>query len=101
RHTRCYRDWSSDVCSSDLGAEGVLQQLDHLGALGRAYLDDALDHLLVEELGELRALAGHAADDLRRVARVELRIAGIDSLRRKEIGRASCRGRGEWSEGRG
>src|SRR5207245_3682765 len=20
RHTRCYRDWSSDVCSSDLGA---------------------------------------------------------------------------------
>src|SRR5207245_3524351 len=21
RHTRCYRDWSSDVCSSDLGGE--------------------------------------------------------------------------------
>src|SRR6266542_5808985 len=21
RHTRCYRDWSSDVCSSDLRAE--------------------------------------------------------------------------------
>src|SRR5438128_8135484 len=21
RHTRCYRDWSSDVCSSDLGME--------------------------------------------------------------------------------
>src|SRR5207245_6350250 len=21
RHTRCYRDWSSDVCSSDLGIE--------------------------------------------------------------------------------
>src|SRR5207245_3979261 len=21
RHTRCYRDWSSDVCSSDLNAE--------------------------------------------------------------------------------
>src|SRR6266542_4826179 len=20
RHTRCYRDWSSDVCSSDLGS---------------------------------------------------------------------------------
>src|SRR6266542_3051474 len=27
RHTRCYRDWSSDVCSSDLqlGAESVLR----------------------------------------------------------------------------
>src|SRR5690554_8208113 len=23
RHTRCGRDWSSDVCSSDLGEEGV------------------------------------------------------------------------------
>src|SRR5208282_1073344 len=22
RHTRCYRDWSSDVCSSDLGGTG-------------------------------------------------------------------------------
>src|SRR6266542_3857184 len=22
RHTRCYRDWSSDVCSSDLGTGG-------------------------------------------------------------------------------
>src|SRR6266852_3885032 len=22
RHTRCYRDWSSDVCSSDLTASG-------------------------------------------------------------------------------
>src|SRR5207245_3217097 len=21
RHTRCYRDWSSDVCSSDLGSD--------------------------------------------------------------------------------
>src|SRR5207245_4439830 len=21
-HTRCYRDWSSDVCSSDLGSQG-------------------------------------------------------------------------------
>src|SRR5207245_4465768 len=21
RHTRCYRDWSSDVCSSDLGSQ--------------------------------------------------------------------------------
>src|SRR6266542_6256762 len=24
RHTRCYRDWSSDVCSSDLGLAGGL-----------------------------------------------------------------------------
>src|SRR6266542_4736934 len=24
RHTRCYRDWSSDVCSSDLDEESAL-----------------------------------------------------------------------------
>src|SRR5207245_7233655 len=23
RHTRCYRDWSSDVCSSDLSSAGL------------------------------------------------------------------------------
>src|SRR5207245_5757542 len=23
RHTRCYRDWSSDVCSSDLRVDGL------------------------------------------------------------------------------
>src|SRR5207245_8117477 len=27
RHTRCYRDWSSDVCSSDLG----IAVMGHLG----------------------------------------------------------------------
>src|SRR6266542_5137059 len=26
RHTRCYRDWSSDVCSSDLGPKGSTQR---------------------------------------------------------------------------
>src|ERR1035438_8939490 len=26
RHTRCLSDWSSDVCSSDLGEGGVSQQ---------------------------------------------------------------------------
>src|SRR5207245_6569752 len=25
RHTRCYRDWSSDVCSSDLVRGGILR----------------------------------------------------------------------------
>src|SRR5207245_8799391 len=26
RHTRCYRDWSSDVCSSDLESFHIIQQ---------------------------------------------------------------------------
>src|SRR5207245_6549594 len=27
RHTRCYRDWSSDVCSSDLASRARLPRL--------------------------------------------------------------------------
>src|SRR2546422_6157068 len=55
RHTRCSRDWSSDVCSSDLGrlrqavsrlAEMLEQDpydLPALLCLGRALLDDKRD----------------------------------------------------------
>src|SRR5207245_6598782 len=33
RHTRCYRDWSSDVCSSDLLTGGrLIRGLHHWGA---------------------------------------------------------------------
>src|SRR5690554_7712396 len=55
RHTRCGRDWSSDVCSSDLGnladvvdAGGDLQRLKlllgqaHLAAYGPRQRGDAL-----------------------------------------------------------
>src|SRR2546422_6055595 len=54
RHTRCSRDWSSDVCSSDLGAreqhhDFIAVGLDHLATGGfRSVahpLDAARDHL--------------------------------------------------------
>src|SRR5207245_8144961 len=32
RHTRCYRDWSSDVCSSDLNAPSMLPAPQHASA---------------------------------------------------------------------
>src|SRR5438128_7127887 len=35
RHTRCYRDWSSDVCSSDLG--GSLRSTSDGAAAGMAF----------------------------------------------------------------
>src|SRR2546422_590085 len=37
RHTRCSRDWSSDVCSSDLG--GLTYAIDPAQALGRRISD--------------------------------------------------------------
>src|SRR3712207_7488009 len=45
RHTRYWRDWSSDVCSSDLAGEGDL--------VDGIVLDDQLAH---------RAIAGHDID---------------------------------------
>src|SRR6266542_2209334 len=37
RHTRCYRDWSSDVCSSDLDGDGTLDPT--FGAGGKVLTD--------------------------------------------------------------
>src|SRR5207245_7083497 len=39
RHTRCYRDWSSDVCSSDLGEWWSAFHDDELNALEKQALD--------------------------------------------------------------
>src|SRR5699024_11787799 len=49
RHTRSKRDWSSDVCSSDLGGE-------HLRILGEAAIE--IGQLLVGELRRIESLQG-------------------------------------------
>src|SRR5256884_1554205 len=38
RHTRCSRDWSSDVCSSDLAGVPLLRGADFVEELGEARL---------------------------------------------------------------
>src|SRR5207245_6058362 len=70
RHTRCYRDWSSDVCSSDLGERPARSAVLRDGAVrpGRVALQ----------------------------ARVAQGGGPVDALgrgRRWQIGRASCRER--------
>src|SRR5207245_7984780 len=80
RHTRCYRDWSSDVCSSDLF---VLREL-----RGLSYKE------IAEDLGDL--LVGKAAQ----LAQHE-GASLVGGHRRQcvgEIGRASCR-EGGWQSG--
>src|SRR2546422_10854324 len=76
RHTRCSRDWSSDVCSSDLmgrvdaaleGAAQLARVPSHPPAVPREQRDGAEDH--------------HEGDDV-----------GAD-VREREIGRASCKGK--------
>src|SRR5207249_7866653 len=91
RHPSSKRDWSSDVCSSDLAhlARGDLggAQLDQLAAvLGRMGSND--------QLRAAEVAAGQAGGQLQRAV-----ILAADEVR--QIGRASCRERGSRGVGGG
>src|SRR5207245_8332072 len=93
--TRCYRDWSSDVCSSDLvlftgtveenltlGVDGAVSPAELARAVETARAAAfvaALPRRLAEPLGERGANVSHGQRQLLAIAR--------------EIGRASCRER--------
>src|SRR5699024_11238462 len=79
RHTRSKRDWSSDVCSSDLFGGSIVADL---AEQARAQIVDVGIPL------------GHGAND----HRIGHRIAA-DDLPILQIGRASCRERLQRSEG--
>src|SRR5690554_7997843 len=82
RHTRCGRDWSSDVCSSDLmtGPAGQVLIRDLLGEQGVDFV-----HVAAGELGDLRLLD-------------ELMQGLVAAANAAQIGRASCRER-VWMSG--
>src|SRR5699024_11939521 len=92
RHTRSKRDWSSDVCSSDL--RGRRSHLDRLLGLQR------IDGDLVPRTGFLVVAGGQSG---RTLVGVGGELGG-----HREIGRASCRerveragGGGRWKEKEG
>src|SRR5438045_8902129 len=80
RHTRCLSDWSSDVCSSDLAAFVRTRMQKHIG---RARIRRELMAAGVANDIAARAIAENADEERERA----------------EIGRASCRERGEMSVG--
>src|SRR2546422_11675422 len=91
RHTRCSRDWSSDVCSSDLGRRdaGVLGV--EPGATGQA----AGRHLFPPDRDRAEAgLGGErpraAAGGIARGGAAEEWRCHLCRRREEEIGRASC-----------
>src|SRR5699024_11812654 len=96
RHTRSKRDWSSDVCSSDLDGWDINNTLDRAAA--------ALN--LPDWHADVTRLSG---GERRRVALCRLLLSKPDMLlldeptnhldAESEIGRASCRERVESSEG--
>src|SRR5699024_11643498 len=89
RHTRSKRDWSSDVCSSDLISVPTIPALararrclDQLGASGRVTL--IITGGLRTHVDFIKALA-----------------LGADGVALAKIGRAACRERGETGGGDG
>src|SRR5207253_3643411 len=98
RHTRWPRDWSSDVCSSDLAGAPRARR-----TRGAAVAPHAAERLRVSHpLSARRRRLPRAYPRLGEAAGRALR--GLSSLARArlrkglEIGRASCRERGEVRE---
>src|SRR3989442_11295572 len=75
RHTRCGRDWSSDVCSSDLGARVLVLENDHSSA--------------VLEWMTRASAGGFTVETVRRPGNGDW----TEALLTAKIGRASCRER--------
>src|SRR5690606_39772159 len=97
RHTRFSRDWSSDVCSSDLVALGAEEQ-DHAALLGDAREEvhrvvEQRDGLL--EIDDVDLAAG--AEDVRAHLRVPVTglVAEVDRSEERRVGKE---GRSGWTE---
>src|SRR5438128_3557972 len=62
RHTRCYRDWSSDVCSSDLSCPAsewkMMDQGTYVGGFHAADVGALIHHLPLREVGQLPLVEG-------------------------------------------
>src|SRR2546422_8514928 len=72
RHTRCSRDWSSDVCSSDLAATvAAVERGFRALALGEATLPDPLVMELAELSGEVHVKSAY----LRGARHIVLKLA--------------------------
>src|SRR5207253_7567960 len=95
-HTRWPRDWSSDVCSSDLAGQG-----DEAVAAGADCFDHTRQRLRVDRAAVARGTEVHQHDLARHEIVQNTAPRTRDALEPKahpapgKIGRASCRERGE------
>src|SRR5207253_4216222 len=95
RHTRWPRDWSSDVCSSDLGELGREDAIEARTRGGVAHRDGHLDaaaQVARSPVGGPDVILGGAPV----LEVIDARM--LQEPAEDEIGRASCRERG-WSSG--
>src|SRR5207249_8106322 len=98
RHTRSKRDWSSDVCSSDLDLRAAF------GAAARRYLPDVADEDLTPDISGVRAKLQAKGEPVRDFVIQEesargrpglVNLVGIDS--RSEERRVGKEWRAGWS----
>src|SRR5260221_4857729 len=87
RHTRSLCDWSSDVCSSDLGGQGPRPHAEWLGHVVVAPEREAVDLVL-------RRVAGGEEDDRNPLA---IAAQAPEHLERSEERRLGKEGRSRWS----
>src|SRR5699024_12047073 len=87
RHTRSKRDWSSDVCSSDLtGSNQHVGNFPGVTVEGKEGTVRGHDDLVVVDLPGIYALSPYTAEEI---------VARDFILEQQQIGRASGRERGE------
>src|SRR2546429_5922018 len=84
RHTRCRRDWSSDVCSSDLNARWTV--------LGVGYATRGITANVLWRIDTRAILPANRATK-GCLWRIDTRAILPANRATKEIGRASCRER--------
>src|SRR5207247_8339012 len=90
RHTRSTRDWSSDVCSSDLSVDYFNQAIEKDPTYALAYVGLADANIVIPFFS-----VGSAQDCYPRAKAAAKRALEIDDQLAEEIGRASCRERAE------
>src|SRR5205814_5353405 len=100
RHTRCLSDWSSDVCSSDLGDGNTAVGAFALDSTttGTANVGIGVSALAFNTTGFYNTAVGYGTlfDNTTGAWNT---ATGFEAL--SKIGRASCRERGEISDGDG
>src|SRR5690606_40380236 len=94
---RFSRDWSSDVCSSDLAIAACIDPSERLVAVGAGAALDLSNVIALAAGGATGLSIGAVAQQAARLRADHLLVDGVcdaNVLDVLEIGRASCRGRG-------
>src|SRR5699024_11372048 len=100
RHTRSKRDWSSDVCSSDLEMMIASRHGDFPVKKGDKIAGTRIIPLVIEKEKMDRAVEAAGEEPIFSVLPFRQKKVGIVTTGSEEIGRASCREtvRNVWGE---